>query len=199
MNAFTRFLLRIARWVAGSQRAEWINAMEAEAASANGHSTAWAAGCLWASTKDRLERDIWILLAILILPICAILWKEKVFFATSDLLVRQRISPWFAVALWIVSPLPIAFLLGLIRPKRSTYLIVAASYLLVEFAPLLLLWIGAGVSPLDFFSAGQVNWYKADPDVRLGPAAGLTCDLLIWLAGTWLGMRSRQLASQTAP
>lgn len=198
MTGSSRLLLRLARWVAGRRRAEWLDAMEAEAAQLDA-SARWAFGCLGAALKDRLGRDAWLLLAILALAVCAVLWKTKIFFAASQLLVHQRISPWFAVAVWIVSPLPIAFVLGFIRPNRSTYFIVAASFLLVEFAPVLLLWIAAGVSPLEFFSAGQVNWYKAGPNVRVGPAAGLTCDLIVWLTGAWLGMRSRRLASRTAP
>lgn len=195
MTGLSRFFLRIARWVAGRGRAEWVDAMEAEAASAGNGSTAWALGCACAAAKDRLARNSWVLVAVLILAVCAMYWKTKLFFATSDLLVHQRISPWLAIALWIASPLPIAFFLGLLRPRRSTYLIVTAIYLVIEFAPLLLLWVGAGVSPLEFFSARQVNWYKADPGARVGPAAGLTCDLLVWLAGAWLGMHSRRAAS----
>jgi hypothetical protein len=198
MTGPTRFLLRIARWIAGRRRSDWVDAMEAEAASAGNGSTAWALGCVWAAAKDRFARNAWVLVAVLILAACAMYWKTKLFFATSDLLVHQRISPWFAIALWIASPLPIAFLLGLLRPRRSTYLMVAAIYLVIEFAPLLLLWVGAGISPLEFFSARQVNWYKADPGARVGPAVGLTCDLVVWLAGAWLGMHSRRAANRTA-
>jgi hypothetical protein len=192
MNAFTRAAFAISRCIAGRDRADWLDAMAAEAESISGDSTAWALGCLWAAAKDRLARDWWFAVAILLAASLAFLWKGAVFFSTSSLLTEHRMAPWFAVMLWILSPLPIACLFAQIRQGRSLYLALAFLFLTVEFGPLLVLWIVSGMSPLAFFSGEQVNWYKADPNVRIGPPTGITLDALVWLAGAWLGSFTRR-------
>jgi hypothetical protein len=192
MNAFSRTLFRAARWIAGRDRREWVEAMTAEAASTDADSTAWALGCLWASIQDRAARDWWFALAILVLPALFFFWKTTVFFWTSSLLIDHRIAPWLAVTLWILTPLPIAFLLGLMRRGLSLYVGLAIVFAIAEFGIFLFLWVKAGISPLTFFSAEHVNWYKADPGVRIGPALGITLDVLVWVAGAWLGSLTRR-------
>ena len=192
MNAFSRFLFAIARTIGGLERREWIAAMETEAASIKGDQTDWAMGCIWASIKDRLARDWWFIVAIILAPPFLFFWKVAIFFSTNSLLAEGRIAPWFAVTLWILSPFPIACLFGQIRRGLSLYLTLTVLFALAELGPLLLMWIEFGLSPTAFFSATHVYWYKADPSVRVGPLIGVTLDLLVWLAGAWFGSLMRR-------
>ena len=52
----TAWLLRLVRWIAGPGRAEWAEAMAAEADAAGSRSTNWAFGCVVAVLMDRLRR-----------------------------------------------------------------------------------------------------------------------------------------------
>lgn len=106
MNPFSRAMFATARFIAGSGRAEWVNAMAAEADSMDGDSTAWALGCLWASVVDRLARDWWLPAAVVLLPLVMSFWKGMIFFATSDMIAHRRIPDWLAVSSWILSPFP---------------------------------------------------------------------------------------------
>jgi hypothetical protein len=191
---FTRALFRVARWIAGRARTEWLDAMAAEAEAIKGDSKAWALGCLWASIKDRFARDWWFAVAVVLALPLLFLWKGAVFFSTASLMTEHRIAPWFAVALWILCPFPIVCLFGQIRRGRSLYLSLLLLFISLELGPLLLLWMVSGMSPVAFFSAGQVNWYKADPSDRIGPLIGITLDALVWLAGAWLGSLMRRRA-----
>jgi hypothetical protein len=195
MTGTSRFLLRVARWIGGSARAEWVDAMEAEAGSMMGNSASWAVGCVWASMKDRFARDWWFVAAILLLPACALYLKATVFFWTSELLVHSRISPLLAVATWVLSYFPLPFLLAQWRPGRPAYVATVIGFLVVELFPIVLMWVKFGVSPLIWLGPNS-NWYKADPNVRIGPAPGLALDLFVWLSAAWLGSTLRRLASR---
>ena len=187
MNQFSRAVFRIARFIAGSERAEWIDAMTAEAATLEGDCASWAMGCLWASIKDRSARDWWFPLAVTLVPICVVLWKMKIFFWTASLLAQNSISDWAAVTCWILSPFPIAFAFALWRQGVLAYVAVAICFTIVEALPLAFLWMAVG-SPIALFGP-NVNWYKADPGIRIGVVEGIALDLLVWLAAVWLGSR----------
>lgn len=190
MTSTSRFLLRLARCIAGPERGDWIDAMEAEAAAANGASTTWAIGCLWASIKDRLARDWWFPAVVLLLPVIMFWWKSTIFFATNDMVFQHRIPAWLAVSCWVLSPFPLAFLIALWRREKSAYLAVALAFILVESFPLLMMW-RMGV-PLGRWFGPNVNWYKFDPDIRIGLLPGITLDLLAWIAAVWLGSTLRR-------
>ena len=195
MTGTSRFLLHFARWIAGSRRAEWVDAMEAEAASADSYSAGWALGCVWAALKDRFARDWWFIAAILLLPPCAWYLKTSVFFWTSGLLVHNEITPLLAVATWVLRYFPLPFLFAQWRSGRPVYVAAVIGFLVVEFFPIALMWAKFGVSPLIWLGP-NANWYKADPNVRVGPAAGLALDLFVWLSAVWLGSTVRRLASR---
>jgi hypothetical protein len=197
MSSFNRALFRISRWIAGRDRREWADAMAAEGASTDSNSTAWALGCLWASFKDRAARDWWFVLAILLLPALFFVFKTTVFFWTISLLNEHRISAWLTVTFWILTPLPIAFLLGLMRRGVPLYVGFAIVFAIAEFGMCIFMWLKFGLSPLIWFGP-QSNWYKADPNVRIGPLVGITLDALVWLAGAWLGSFTRRRATRVS-
>lgn len=193
MKPFSRAMFATARFIAGSGRAEWVNAMAAEADSMDGDSTAWALGCLWASVVDRLARDWWLPAAVVLLPLVMSFWKGMIFFATSDMIAHRRIPDWLAVSSWILSPFPFAALFAFWRRGRSAYVAIALSFVITEAFPLLLMW-RMGFSPSEWFGP-HLNWYKCDPDIRIGAAPGIALDLLTWLAAVWLGSFLRRRAS----
>jgi len=190
MNAFTRALFRIGRWIAGRDRAEWLDAMAAEAEAIKGDSTAWALGCFWAAAKDRFARDWSFAVFVLLLPVVVSLWKLYVFFATSSLQFEQQIPDWLAVACWILSPFPFAVLVPLVRAGRSALIAVAIAFLAVEAVPVVMM-LNLGVAPSQFFGP-NFNWYKCDPGVRIGLVDGIAVDFAAWATAFWLGSALRR-------
>lgn len=187
MTGISRFLLRIARWIAGSERAEWIDAMEAEAESIAGESTAWAIGCVRAALKDRILREWRFLAAILLLPICIYLVQFALFFPIVWLGRQAGLPNWTFVAFDLFLPFPFAFLLGRIRPGLPAYFALPISFAIAVFFPLIVFSIQFGTSPLAFFGPGGTFY-------MMTPWVGLSCSLFVWLAGVWLGSRSGRAA-----
>jgi hypothetical protein len=194
MTWMSRFLMGIARAIAGRARIEWLDAMEAEVRSADLGSTTWAIGCVWAALKDRMIRDRWFFGAVLLLSACDYYWKTAVFFSTSSLLVKGWIPDWLTMALWIVSPFPIAFFFGRMRQGPSAYAALAISLALAEFTPFLIAWLKFGISPLVWFDPHS-NWYKAGDNLAMAPVPGLACDILVWIGAAWLGSHSVRKAT----
>jgi hypothetical protein len=188
MTKASNFLLQLARWIAGPERAEWVDAMEVESGLSGTSSTGWAAGCLGAAFKDRLAREWTFVAATLLFPICAFILEMTLFFPLSSLFLRHLIPGWIMGASALLSPLPFAFLLGRLRPGRAAYSAAPVAFIIGTFAPLVEFWWKFGKSPLTWFGHDS-TWYM------MSPIAGLSCSLLVWLAGAWLGSLSAQAAS----
>lgn len=196
MNPLSRAIFATARVIAGSERSEWIDAMAAEAESMDGRSTAWTLGCLWASVKDRISRDWWFPATLVLFPIILFWWKGTIFFATSDMVAQHRIPAWLGVSCWVLSPFPLASLFAFWRGGRSAYVAAALSFLIVEAFPLLFMW-RMGLPPSEWFTP-HLNWYKCDPDIRIGAAPGIALDFLTWLSAVCLGSFLRGRISRAA-
>lgn len=194
MRRVSRVVLRAARLIAGPRRAEWADAMEAEASSADSQSTAWALGCVWAAFVDRALHARWFFGMILLLPATAFYWRTAVFFSTAWFMEKGWLPDWITLGLWILSPFPIAFFFGRMRQGSSAYVALMISFILDEFVPFLIGWIRLGISPLIWFQPNS-NWYKVGDSLRMSPTVGLTCDLLVWLVAMWLGTRSLRAAA----
>jgi len=184
MTRTGRLLLGFARWIAGSERAEWIDAMEAEAASAGAQSTAWAIGCLWASIKDRLSHEWRFLLAVPLLGFGPLLLSLILLFPMSWLWHHGWIPKWLIDHSALAEMLPFAFLLGRIRPGRATYVAATICFAVGVIVPVAMGWIALGLSPATAF-ASYATWYM------FSPAVGLSIALFVWLGGALLGSRSR--------
>jgi hypothetical protein len=184
MNAFIRALFRAARWIAGRDRAEWLDAMAAEAESIKGDSTAWAIGCLWASLKDRIKREWKFALAVVLLPLGVIAVTFALFFPVVELSELLGLPVWSFIVVNLLAPCPFAFVLGRMRPGLGSYAALPISFAICELTPLFVMWIEFGTSPLAFFGP-KGHWYN------MSPAAGLSCAFAVWLAGAWLGSRTR--------
>jgi hypothetical protein len=188
MTSLTRFLFRFARMIAGRDRREWVDAMEAEAASAGGESDLWAAGCLWAAIKDRFAREWRFVLAVLLLPIASYGVQLILFFPVVWLSQKLGLPRWTFIAVNAALPLALAFVLGRMRPGLGAYLALPLSFAIWVMAPLVVFWISFGDSPFSWFGS-NATWFM------MPPLVGLSCAFLVWLAGAWLGSRSRRVAA----
>lgn len=188
MTRFSSLLLEIARWIAGPDRAQWIDAMQAEAVSIKGSASLWAIGCLWASVKDRIVRERSFIGAMLLVLFGPLLLSIVLVFPEGWLWRSQWLQQhWLAKTLvehdGLLYLLPFTFLLGRIRPGRPSYVAAAICFPLTEFAPLIIFWIKFGKpSPLAWFGKGA-TWYM------FSPAVGLTLAFLVALSGAWLGSK----------
>jgi hypothetical protein len=182
MTEFSRFLLRIARWIGGRERAEWIDAMEAEAASSGGHSTTWATGCLWAAIKDRLYRERKFILAVPLAAFGPLVLSLVLLFPMVWLWHHGWIPKWLIDHSALLEMLPFAFLLGRARPGRPAYVAAAACFAFGVMVPVMLGPRAAGESPLVWFGP-YATWYM------FTPAVGLSIALIVWLGGAWFGSR----------
>ena len=185
MIGVCRFLLRVARWVAGSKRAEWINAMEAEAASASGPSIAWAAGCLWAATTDRFLRERMLIGAALLVVLGPFVLETLLLYPEGwawrqAWLQEHTLLKWLLSHSGVLDLLPFMFLLGRASPGRLAYAAALICFPLAEFFPLVIFWTKFGTSPLLFFGRGATIY-------MFTPAVGLSLAFMISLAGVWLG------------
>lgn len=187
MTRTSRILLRIASWIAGSDRTEWIDAMAGEATSIEGDSTVWAAGCLWASVKDRLKREWRFLTAALLLPLCVLALDAILFIPVVDLSQRVGLPGWTFIAVFLLLPFAFTFILGRLRPGLPAYLAVLPGFFTVHMIPPVIFWVEFGKSPLSWFGR-NAHWYN------MPPTAGLSAALLVWLTGAWLGSHSRRAA-----
>jgi hypothetical protein len=193
MTKISRTLLQLARGVAGPQRAEWIEAMKAEAASAGGDSTPWAIGCLWAAIKDRFVRERAFLGAILLFVAGPYLTMMLLIFPEGwawrqPWLHQHSVAEWLFQHSGVLYYLPFAFLIGRMRPGRTAYAAAAICFPLAEFVPLFIFWLKFGGSLLAWFGP-NATWYM------FSPAVGLAAAFAVCLAGVWLGSHSRRAAA----
>jgi len=187
VSMFTRALFRVARWIAGRARTEWLDAMAAEAESIKGDTTAWALGCLWAAISDRAHRDWRLALAILLIPICINLLEFALFFPVFWLSHVLGLPAWTFVVVFILLPLPFAFALGRRMELRRALLASTLSSLILNAIGILGFWMMFGQGPEVWFEKGSQVY-------NMTPILGWTCSLCVWLAGAWLGLFMRRRA-----
>jgi hypothetical protein len=185
MTGPSRFLLRLARWIAGPERGEWIDAMKAEAESISGTSTLWALGCLWASVRDRLAREWRFLLAVPLIGLGPLLLSVVLLFPMASLWHQGVIPKWLIDHSALIEMLPFAVLLGRVRPGRPAYLAATCCFAIGVIVPIAVGWYLGGEPPRTAFGPYS-TWYM------FRPAVGLTIALAVWLSGAWLGTRSRR-------
>ena len=180
----TAWLLRLTRWIAGRARAEWADAMAAEAEAAGAQSTSWALGCVGATLRDRVARERRFMTSVLLIPVAALVFTAIWFFAVAWMW-RHADLPGFAFAAFMASaPLPFAYLLGAIQSRRAALLAAPICFLLYQGIPLIAFWIEFGKPP--------VSWFSADVTVyNLSALPGYSLGLSVWLIGAWLGSRQK--------
>ena len=184
MSSIAQLLLRFARLVAGPARADWIDAMEAEASTLGRNDTEWAFGCATAALRDRFWRERKSILLMVLAPVAATLFCLLLFFPLSRLFLAGWLPSWASNVVMLVAPMPFAWMLG--RLCGSAPLAIASlSFAIFAMIPGLVHWIQFGASPLIFF-APDAEWNGM-------PAyLGITCNLLVWLIGASLGSHWRR-------
>lgn len=188
MTRTSLLLLRVARWIAGTERAEWIEAMQAEAVSIRGDSTAWAVGCVWAAFRDRVVRERRFLGAALLVVIGPMLLEMLLLYPEGwawrqPWLHQHPIAEWMFQHSGVLNYLPFMFLLGRTRPGRTAYVAAVIAFPIALFLPLVIFWMKFGTSPLAFFGPGATLY-------MFTPAVGLAAALVVSLGGVWLGSRA---------
>jgi hypothetical protein len=184
MTAAGRLFLRLARWIAGSERAEWIDAMEAEAESIRGDSTVWTVGCAAAAFRERLWRERWFLGAVLGLPVIEILLRLLLFFPVVDAGNALGLPAWTFIAVFIALGFPFGFSLGHFMPRRRAVLAALFCGVLIELFGVVEFWIA--------FGKGPEIWFQPNSHIyNMTPVLGWATGIGIWLVGALAGTFTR--------
>lgn len=178
----THWILRLVRWIAGPSRAEWADAMEAEADVAGSRSTAWALGCFGAIIIDHIRGSAKILFAILLLPLVAHLLKVVLFFPSAWVFRTYDLPRWVLLSFGILETLPVAILLGWLTARRGALPSAIAAFLVYYAFAMLHWWHFFGQGPSVFFN-GTMEIY------HLHAQLGMAIDLGVWLLGALIGTR----------
>lgn len=183
MTKGAALLIRVARWLAGEPRREWVDAMAAEAEILGAADLGWARGCLWAAAKDRIWRERTTLALIVAVPIVA-MGVQMLFFFPEVWLLRQGLLPsWAFPVMAIIKPLPLAWLLG--RWCAHVALSAAAlSFVISALLPGLIFWAEFDAAPWIFFGRDATLY-------GMPVANGLCVTLALWIGAAKLGSRSR--------
>ena len=191
MTGTSRFLLRLARWIAGPERAEWIDAMQAEAQSIRGDSTRWAAGCAVAALRERLWRERGFLGAIFGLPVADFLLRLLLFFPVVDAGNALGLPGWTFIAVFVFLGFPLGFLLGWSMPRWRGLLGALLCGAFLELASVAQFWI--------LFGKGPEGWFQPNSHIyNMTPVLGWATGIAIWLAGALAGSFMRPGAKSQA-
>lgn len=184
LNGFTRSILLLAAKVAGPQRREWVAAMAAETEAAGGQGTGWALGCLVAALRDRFARDGWFWLALAGLPGLALVLAVALSLVIAIGARALGISILVAVPVMLLGPLPVAWLLGRMRPHYSALLVGTLGFLVHQIVPLLGMWALTGTPPQHWFWSPNLTYYN------MPAVVGLFASWLVWVGGVWWSSRA---------
>lgn len=178
----TAWLLRLARWIAGRDRADWADAMASEADAAGSGSTGWALGCVGALLIDRMRQSARTLLIAILLPVAALAMQFALFFPTAWVFQTYDLPRWTILTYWIFEPLPIAVLLGWLTVRRGALAPAIAAFCVYYSIAMLQWWVSFGQSPSAFFDGGMEIHH-------LHAQVGMAVDLGVWLLGALIGAR----------
>jgi len=188
LPAISQWVMRAAVRQAPPARHEWALAMQREFDTLEDGHVAWAVGCLATVAGWRLRGEA----LYLLLLVSALLLVEAVPRLEFDLLWYRLISRSafiaferdYAALLGILTPLPVAFLLGRYWPRRPVVTILLGCLLAQHVGGTLLAMRAVGGSFL--------SWWAPDATLyMLPPLVALAASLCVWCAGISLGAWSR--------
>lgn len=182
----TAWLWRIIRWIGGPDRAEWVDAMEAESVAAAHRSTIWTIGCVGAMLIDRIRRETKSIVWILLLPLVVILLRYALFFPMVAISRAYDLPRWASLSAGIFEALPVAILLGWLTARRGALFPAIAAFLTYHAISMLHWWHFFGQGPSVFFD-GSMEIY------HLHAQLGMAIDLGVWLLGGLIGARWHRL------
>jgi hypothetical protein len=188
MSGFARLVLRLANWIAGADREEWVLAMAAETDAAGGHGALWALGCLYAAARDRLERDWGFIAALFALPALALVLSLAMCVAAFVGVRAAGIPDLAAIPVMFAGDLVAAWLLGRMRPAYSPIAVGTFAFIVHLAMPMTLMWVAFGkLMPL---GSPNMTYYNMPSPI------GLVVSWLIWVAATrWGGATKRTAAA----
>lgn len=184
LNGFSCFVLRLANLIAGPDRQDWVMAMAAETHAAGPRGNQWALGGLYAATKDRMIRDALFLAALIMLPAFALVLVIALTFVIFLGTLTLGVPDFIAVPLTLLGPLPVAWLLGMMRPKYPPLLVGTIAFFLHQAVPAITMWAFFGNLP----SIGSPSM----PYFDIPGCVGLLASWLIWVGATWRGGDTRK-------
>lgn len=178
----TRAILRLAAWIAGPERAEWVAAMAAETHAAGEAGLSWACGSLVTAVRDRTARDWHILVALVILPGSAAAFGA-VIGAFAEMAMRSAgLGGGILVPTMLTTSWGTAYLLGRIKPSLSPVIVASLAFLLYLATPAAILAVAAGI-PFHLLWSPNVTIFN------LPWQGGIVLGWLAWLTGCWVGTR----------
>ena len=190
MTSVSCILLRIARWIVGRDRVEWVDAMEAEAESIRGDSTLWAAGCVAAALRHRVWHERWFVAAIVGLPIVELVLRLLLFFPVVDAGNALGLPGWTFIVVFVLLALPLGFVLGRSMTMRRALLAALLCGVLLEIAGVVQFWIA--------FGKGPEIWFQPNSHVyNMRPVLGWTTSIAVWLCGALAGSLARRRHGDT--
>lgn len=178
-----RIALKLARFIAGSSRSHWLDAMESELDHLSARRIDWALGSLVAAVKDRVGRDWPFGLALGILPGFAFVATILVAGLSSLALAAAELPVALAYVILALAPLPFAYLLGRFRPAWPALWVGTTGFLAYQALPFVA-WrvlVGDGM----WFFWGTTLWPFGVPVPLVLPT---------WLAGAWWGATAARRA-----
>lgn len=153
--------------------------MAAETDAADSHGVRWALGCLCAAAKDRFARDGWFIAAIIVMPALAI-----VLAVTCAMMIFMGartigVSGIAGIPVMLLAPVPVAWLLGRMRPGYSPIAIGTIAFAVRQAALLIAMWTLFGHLPR-FWSPNMVYY-------NMSMYTGLLVSWFVWVVATWWG------------
>jgi len=192
-TAVERLAVRLARAIAGPERRQWIDALEAELSHLDKGRADWALGGLVAAIRDRAWRERGYALAVIGAPTAALAFIPFAYLAASLLGDAIGIDAMPPAPLIALSPLPFAMALGMIRPHRPALVPGALGFVLYQAIPAIML-------PLLFGQYVYVRWEANLSQFGILPPAGFIGSLVMWCGGAWAGASgARRRGNPTPP
>lgn len=174
--------MSIARFVAGPERSDWLDAIEAELDHLPARRLDWALGSLVAAVKDRAAREWSFALALVLGPTAALAAIPVIAIASASISGPTGLSTLQLMPLTVLSPLPFAIMLGAVRPRFSPLVAGALGFAAYQAIPAIALTVIMG-------RYAYFRWEANLSHYGLLPPSGLLATLALWCAGAWLGAR----------
>ncbi|MDB5694329.1 MAG: hypothetical protein JWO81_3392 [Alphaproteobacteria bacterium] len=185
----------VARWMMEAvvrhsppARHEWAVAMQREYDALDRGHLAWAAGCFTAAARWALRREWLYLLLICLVPvIIEVVPRIEFDFLWYGLVSRSAFIAFehnYAAVIGILTPLPLAILLGRYRPDRVGTTIILGCLLAQH--------VGGTLMVMRELGGSFLSWWAPNATLyMMPPLAGLLTSMCVWYIGASLGARMR--------
>lgn len=190
------WMMRAATSAPPSRHAEWALAMQREYGALDGGELGWAAGCLATSVRWRV-REEWLYLALLAATPFFVDAVSDFHFklVRNGLVSREAYIAFirsFGPAVALLTPLPLAILLGAHRPRRIVLTIVLGCLLLQHVTNTIMAVRNLGGT--------FMSWWGPDATLyMLPPLVGLLASMAVWYFGAAIGAAARKRWAEKRP